>query len=260
MCGVPRPMRPETKALLNPRASGAPAGDTWKTYDFPYATTMTLRIPLFFIAVLAPLALSPSSRAAVIANGSFESPDVAVGTFDTFGNASTAITGWVVVGFDATVVSGPFPALPMIFQAQDGNQFLDLTGPGTNSSTNGVVQSVATIPGQLYSLSFHVGSGTDFSTFAASTVDLSIDGGARVGYTNPNIPATHLDWQQFVVEFTATGLVTDIAFYNGSGAGNHLSGLDNVAITAIPESSAIPVLLGAFSLGGVLLRWRRSAP
>ncbi len=209
------------------------------------------------LATLSALAFSSSSQAAVIVNGSFESPIVATGTFDTFGNASTNITGWMVVGFDATVVSGPFLAPPMTFQAHHGDQFLDLTGPGTNFSGNGLSQNVATSSGEQYSLDFYVGSGTDFTTFLASTVDLSINGGTRVSFTNPNIPSTNLDWQPFSHVFTAIGPVTNITFFNGSDTFNHLSALDNVTITVIPEPSAFALLLGAFGLGGVLIRRRR---
>jgi Protein of unknown function (DUF642) len=225
--------------------------------NFPITNNMNHQITLSSLAALAALAFAPASQAATIVNGSFEAPLVTVDTFDTFGVGSTAITGWVVLGINASIVSGPFLAPPMAYQAQDGTQFLDLTGPGTNFSGNGVSQNVATTIGQQYALSFYVGSGTDFTTFTASTVDLSLDGGTRVSFTNPNIPTTQLDWQPFEFYFTATGPVTEIAFYNGSDPGNHLSGLDNVSIAAIPEPSAFAFLAGAISLGGVLIRRRR---
>lgn len=209
------------------------------------------------LAAFAAFAFASGTHAAVIVNGSFESPLVTAGTFDTFGNASTGITGWVVVGFDASVIGGPFLAAPMNFQAQHGSQFLDLTGPGTNYSGNGVSQSIATSIGQAYALSFYVGSGTDFTTFTASTVDLSINGGARVGFTNPSTPTTELDWMRFSVSFSATSPITEITFFNGSGSGNHLSALDNVTITAIPEPSAFALVVGAVSLGGTLVRRRK---
>jgi hypothetical protein len=209
------------------------------------------------LAAFAAFAFASGTHAAVIVNGSFESPLVTAGTFDTFGNASTGITGWVVVGFDASVIGGPSLAPPMNFQAQHGSQFLDLTGPGTNYSGNGVSQSIATSIGQAYALSFYVGSGTDFTTFTASTVDLSINGGARVGFTNPSTPTTELDWMQFSVSFSATSPITEITFFNGSGSGNHLSALDNVTITAIPEPSAFALVVGAVSLGGTLVRRRK---
>jgi Protein of unknown function (DUF642)/PEP-CTERM motif len=220
---------------------------------------MKTQLHVSSLAASAALAFVPASQAAVIVNGSFEAPLVATGTFDSFGATSTSITGWVVVGINATIVESQFSYPPMIFQAQEDNQFLDLTGPGTNFSGNGVSQNVATIIGQQYAISFYVGSGTDFSTFTASTVDLSINGGARVSFTNPNTPTTSLDWQPFEFNFTAIGPVTEITFLNGSGPGNHLSALDNVTIAAIPEPSSFAMLAGALGLAGALARRRRSA-
>jgi hypothetical protein len=216
-------------------------------------------LPAF--AALAAFAKTPATYAAVIVNGSFEAPTVTSGTYVNYFSGSTDITGWTVRGFDSAIVSGPFFAVPMVYQAQDGGQFVDLTGDGTNASVNGLGQSVTTNVGQTYALSFYVGSGTDSVTFSASTVDLRIDGGARVSYTNLNEPTDNLDWQLFTVNFTATGPVTDIAFYNGSGPGNNLSALDNVSITAvIPEPSAFALLAGALGLGSALIRRRsRSA-
>lgn len=210
------------------------------------------------LAALATLAFAPASQATVIVNGSFETPLVPLTSFDTYGAGSTTITGWTVLGIDASIVSGTAVDGPMTFQAQDGDQFLDLTGPGTNNNQNGVSQDIATQAGQLYSLSFYVGSGSG-ATFTASTVDLSIDGGSRIGFTNPNLPTTHLDWQLFTYDFTASGPVTNIAFYNGSHPSNHLSALDNVSIEAIPEPSAFALLTGVAGLAGALVRRRRRA-
>ena len=207
------------------------------------------------LAALATLAFSPASQAAVIVNGSFETPLAPLGSFDTFGAGSTAITGWTVLGVNASIVSGTSFDNPMTFQAQSGDQFIDLTGPGSNNDQNGVAQDVVTVAGQLYTLSFYVGSGSG-ATFTASTVDLSINGGSRISFTNPNLPTTNLDWQLFSVDFTASGPVTNIAFYNGSDSSNHLSALDNVSISSIPEPSAFATLAGAAGLAVALVRRR----
>ncbi len=121
-----------------------------------------------------------------------------------------------------------------------------------------MAQDIATEAGQLYTLSFYVGSGSG-ATFTASTVDLSINSGSRISFTNPNLPTTNLDWQLFSIDFTASGPVTNIAFYNGSHPHNHLSALDNVSISSIPEPSAFTLLTGAAGLAGALARRRRRA-
>lgn len=203
------------------------------------------------------------SDAAFIVNGSFESPTVPVGSFTNFSGGSNAITGWTVVGVDSAVVNGTFTQSGIVFQAQSGNQWLDLSGVTSNSNTSGVTQTVATTAGATYQLSFYVGSATDNNSFYASTVDLSINGGPRASFTNPVAPTNRLDWRQFTASFTATGATTNVTFFNGSAPNNFLSGLDNVSIAEASPMSAVPepasmVLLGA---GGILLSaggwWRR---
>lgn len=208
-----------------------------------------MKVVKLLMLIVVALCATPA-RAAIIVNGSFENPTVPNGGFTTFVGGSTAITGWTVVGVDSTVVDTNFVSHGITFQAQDGSQWLDFTGPGTNASANGVTQDITTTIGQLLSLSFYVGSATDNIDIFASTVDLSIDGGARVGYTNPNTPTNMLDWQLYTVQFTATGTTTNLTFFNGSAGNNHLSALDNVSLTAVsavPEPASV-VILGVGSI------------
>jgi hypothetical protein len=174
----------------------------------------------------------------MIVNGSFEDPTVPAGGFSNFPEGSTDITGWTVVGVEVAVVSGTLTQGGIVFQAQDGKQWLDLTGANSNSMANGVTQDVETIIGEVHELSFYVGSATDDSLFFPSTVDLSIDGGDRVSYTNPTAPSDMLDWMLFTVEFTAKSATTNLTFFNGSAPNNNLCGLDNVSLNAVRESRA----------------------
>jgi len=195
-------------------------------------------------SVLVLMALSVfcmSAQAGMIINGSFEAPLVTVGGFTTFSTGSTAITGWRVVGPNVSVISGTFSERGIAFEAKDGQQWLDLTGHGTNSNADGVTQDVATAVGQMYRLTFYVGSATDGSLYFPSTVDLSINGGTRIGFTNPTAPTNMLNWESFTVDFMATGSTTNISFYNGSAINNNLSGLDSVSLEplAVPEPSGL---------------------
>ena len=172
-------------------------------------------IGLAMVCVAMLLASADSTRADIIVNGSFETPIVPVGSFTDFVAGSTDITGWTVVGVDAAVVNESFTQSGITFQAQDGNQWLDLAGVTSNSMLSGVSQDVTTEIGRAYILSFYVGSATDNVFFFPSTVDLSINGGARVSYTNPAAPTDRLDWKLFTAKFTATTANTNITFYNG---------------------------------------------
>ena len=214
---------------------------------------------VFRLLAFVSIAVSAATvNAGLITNGSFEKPTLAPGTYLNFLGGSTAITGWTVVGVDSqlttTVGQGG-----VVFQPQEGNQWIDLAGVNSNSSLSGVAQDVATIIGTTYQLDFYVGSATDNIYHFASTVDLSINGAPRTSFTNPTAPTDHLDWKRFTVSFTATSASTNIIFQNGSTPTNYLSALDNVelSVAAVPEPSSMLIAIGAFAVG--IFRRRRSA-
>lgn len=204
------------------------------------------------VALMLILFATVNARADLILNSSFENPQVTAGQFLTFGTGSTAITGWTVVGSDVAIISGSFASGSITFNAQQGAQWLDLSGFASNNSNNGVSQDVATNIGQDYLLSFHVGSTTDNANFFPATVDLSINNGARTSFTNPTAPTDHMDWKQFSVQFTATSASTNVTFFFNNNVPTASSGLDSVsmnAITAVPEpGSGSLVFLGMTAL------------
>lgn len=199
----------------------------------------------------------------LIVNGSFETPVEPVGGFSTYGAGSTGITGWTVVGVgpdSASVVSTSFTQSGVTFQAQDGQQWIDLAGYISNAQTSGVTQNIATTLGGRYEISFYVGSADDIVNdyFFPSTIHVSIDGGPRVSFTNPVGPPNMLNWQQFVLPFVATGSLTNIAFYNGGASNDFLSALDNVVVEGVaPEpGTCVVMVIGTFGLAAVARRRR----
>lgn len=114
----------------------------------------------FKIFAVCATFLCASADAAPILNGSFETPTVPAGGFTLFASGSNAITDWTVVGpsFSSVgIISGTLTQFGFTFPAQDGVQWLDLTGLNSNT-TDGVQQTVATTPGALYDLSFFAGN------------------------------------------------------------------------------------------------------
>ncbi len=215
--------------------------------------SMNRHLALAGIAILSSLS---SAWAVPLTNGSFEVPTVTPGTFSNFLTGSTAISGWTVFGPAVSIVSGSFSTGRFSFPAQDGKQWLDLTGP-TSGPIQGVEQTVTTTPGQTYDLSFYVGNvaGGGFGT--TSTVGVLINGSLLASKTN-STPGTTLNWELFTISFTAASASTVVAFENLDPIGDQSNGLDNISLAptnAVPEPGTF-LLFGTGLAGFGFLRRR----
>jgi Protein of unknown function (DUF642)/PEP-CTERM motif len=222
-----------------------------------------------FVALLFFVMAGSLPLHATITNGSFEDVPVPAGSFTVYTNGSTALTGWTIVGATSSdgpaVVSNTFMQNGITFTAQDGVQWLDLTGVNENS-TEGVEQTVATTPGKSYALSFWVGNVYDpggmFGT--TSTVDVYINGALLGAFENSSTTPETMVWEQFDPTFTATGSSTTIKFLNADPSTDNGNGLDNVALTlntnVTPEPGTM-ILYGTGLLGimGLALSRKRLA-
>lgn len=189
-------------------------------------------------------ATAPVAAQNLITNGSFETPIVPAGSFTDFPSGSTLITGWTVFGpaGGVSIVSGSFSQSGVTTPAQSGAQLLDLTGNGTNS-TEGVQQTVATIPGHQYQLTYFIGNNSSGSFFGiTSTVNVLINGVQVFSDTNSAVNLTSLTWQQFTHTFVASTASTTIGFQNADPPADSANGLDNVVLTDLTPAAAVPTL------------------
>jgi hypothetical protein len=232
---------------------------------------VTTMKPLFRCLAVAGLAsltsLSPAHAVPLIANGSFETPAVPVGGFTNFLVGGGTLTGWNVIGpagKHVSIVSGVFGQNGVSFPAEDGSQWLDLTGFNDNS-TEGVSQSVATTIGDSYQLSFFIGNTTGGGIFGTtSTVNVFLNGLPTFTDVNSLISPTTLTWEQFTHTFVASGATTTLGFANGDPATDNSNGLDNVVlldlgpapVTSVPEPGTL-ALFGAGLACAAALRRRR---
>jgi uncharacterized protein (TIGR03437 family) len=210
---------------------------------FALKTKLKRRVLPFCIAAVS---LAVHGQAAnLLVNGSFESPSVTVGGGQVFSVGSSGLQGWSVVGpsgsavevFNATaVVSG------VKFPAQDGNQWLDLTG-STSNNLEGVSQTVSTVAGTTYTLTFSVGNASGGTFGSISTVGLKINGSLAGNYTNSTPGTTTVNWQKFSYSFIATGNSTAIEFDNLDPSDDNLNGLDNIDLEMGGTASPLPVNL-----------------
>jgi hypothetical protein len=241
---------------------------------------------LFCKLLSVSLCLLPAlAEAALIQNGGFEDVvpfNPANQAFFTPGQAIGNAGGWVAVGNSGTDVvilttSYSEPQFSVTqFNAHSGNQAIDLTGSYNQGPSAGIQQTVVTTAGLSYHLSFWLGTATPtFGTGQPSgyvdpaTVNLKIDNGAAVSFTNTNRTDGFVNWSQFSYDFVAAGSSTLITFLNGtagnstgqvSTSGSWYTGLDDVDLTlnaaTVPAPASLALILSALP-GLAMVRVRR---
>ena len=149
------------------------------------------------------------------------------------------------------------PSNPFSLSASDGHYFLDLTGDKDgNAAFGGVEQSIATVVGANYVLSFDLGSDKNYNASTGGIAGITATAGSTT--QNFTFQATGSNqWQTETLRFTATASSTEITLTGSEG--NHYIGLDNVSVDAVPEPASLLVwsLLAGGSAGLVAARKRR---
>lgn len=206
-----------------------------------------LRVTTAFLATVFP-----ASAASILNDGSFETATPGnhtpgAGEDEVLPVGSTAMAGWTVVGSSSIswLLSG-FAGI----SAEDGNDYLDLTGPGFGPTQGGVQQTV-TLSAGSYTLTFYLGSldNNEPDSVLASAGDQS-----NVVFTNSDTGAG-FHWNQEKLNFNvaADGPVTISLVGDPADtlASSPFVGLDNVVVSPAPEPSTALLAFSAF--GGLLL-------
>lgn len=212
------------------------------------------------LIVAAAMAAAPAQATNLLANGSFEGE---ANGYDLLPGGSPAIGGWLTTNegvewfkpatYDPGNCCGP---------AHDGASIIDLawfTSSGTPGG--GISQSLSTVTGQTYRLSFWGINSTYAGRSGTGTVNIFAAGNALSdAVITRNAPTWALgDWRQFTRTFTATGATTLLEFQNHDNAFQNFALIDDVSVTAVPEPAAWALMIGGFAVAGAALRRRKTA-
>ncbi len=167
----------------------------------------------FAVAGLVVVGLFPAmgssyattSSGNIVANGGFELPAVATGSYQLF-STGQPFPGWRVVGAqgNVAVISGAFQQNGLTFLAKAGQQWLDLTG--VSNTRTGVAQTLRTVPGSSYRLTFSVGNVYDPGGIfgVTSTVEVLVNGVKVLSATNARHGGKVQVWENFGLTVRAT--------------------------------------------------------
>lgn len=212
-----------------------------------------MRKTLGLALAAAAFSAIPTIASAQVTNGGFEDPDVSgEPCCNTVPPAS--LPGWTVTG-DINVVNGTYSSLPPGTNlAYEGTQYLDLVGQSAQGS---ITQSIATVAGQIYQLTFAY-SNNIFGGAPVASANFSIGSLAGTVVHSTATPLS-LDWTLFTGYFTGTGSPMDLNFTSVIDSQNGSVFLDAVSIAAVPEASTWLMMIFGFGLAGAAIRRRKRA-
>jgi len=187
-------------------------------------TYLTNRLAVFVISMVALGVTLPAHATTLVTNGSFEDPAV--------------FFGWTQIGdsqFNAVICD----------EAPDGNCFASF---GAVGGTGGISQDLATVAGQIYTISFYLSP--DGSS--PSLVSVSFGGTLLLNLTDP--PAS--DFQQLVFTAIAPTNTTTLSFTFRDDPGSINLDAVSVDVNATPEPATLG-LMGLALVGLAVTRSRR---
>lgn len=208
-------------------------------------------------AMLCTVAPAAGDGPELIVNGGFEvGPQVGFG-HHRLDPGSQAVQGW-------TVIRGSVDYAGEDWISPGGKHCLDIEG---EASFGGVAQTIATLPGQVYTIRFDLAGNTDGDP-QIKKMRVQAAGQSTERWFDIDDDTHHnLGWQTHTWQFLATSDTAKVEFFSvGDGPGHRGALIDNVSVTAaqpwgvrkrVVGPEAAPPCPGALSMQGDL---RTDAP
>lgn len=145
--------------------------------------------------------------------------------------------------------------------APDGRMVVDLANY-VYLQGGGIEQTVATVAGQSYDVSFWAGNSAYAGRDGTGIVRISIDGTWLQDIATAQGTSQISTWAQRSFSFTASGSSSTVRFWNDQNPYLHFALIDGVSIdaaptTAVPEPQSLALLLAG--IGALAARRRRHA-
>jgi len=176
---------------------------------------------IFVVGFSAQYASAASHN--IVVNGSFEDPVITSGTWDIF----PSILGW-------TSSNGIEVRNNQTGTASDGSNFVELD----STSNSNMIQTLSTVTGKAYSLSFDYSPRIDQSTYT-NPIEVYWNGVLLDYITAGGVGNLDNVWTTHTYPVTATGSSTNLEF-KAVGTSDSLGGnLDNVIVELIPETDSL---------------------
>lgn len=197
------------------------------------------QIGLAFTLGLLPLTLAPkpAEAANLVANFSFEEPNIRPGSYQFL----PSIPGWSLLpGSRGTIevqnnVAG---------SAFDGAQFVELD----SRAVSGIFQDLATEIGKTYQLEFAFSARPGV---AQNLLNIKLGGNLVDSLSASGVGLSNTSWQLYKYSFVATSTITRLSFDNFGEFSNSLGTyIDAISVTAarVPEPAS---MLGILTLAGL---------
>jgi hypothetical protein len=215
----------------------------------PAAAVQSQRMPALLLAAGLVCAAAPASASNLFTNGSFETPYT--GYQLVAGGNSTAIPGWTTVlngveHFDATAWGG----------TPNGRMIIDLASYTYNAG--GLEQTVATVPGQTYDVSFWAGNSTFGGRTGTGDILVTVGSAAPLSFQTPVAHSAALVWEQRSFSFVASSAATTVRFWNNQNANVYFANIDGVSVSAaVPEPQTWALMLAGLLATARVARRRR---